>query len=235
MISPHRTPLDQTLMASDRIFRPEPPRGLCAEWDDPLGFNDPIGLLREHHHRFRLLLESTPDVHPRAHSSIARGLYRVALYHGLGTSESITDAEQDLRWFATAPTLPHDTALILMFDDPSLRNGGEIEHQFWSQMMGMYARDTLHHRWLPNTHDDPAERDHSLSIDGVSLDLSFFQPWADRADRRFETPMLIIFKQRPKVSDALLRRARVLQQREAIDTDRAQGISVVCNALAITQ
>ncbi len=195
-------------MVSDRIFRPEPIRGLSAEWDDPIGLNEPHGSLIDRHHRLRALLESDPESHPRAHSALARGAYRLAQYHGLGTSESIADAEQDLRWFASAQSLQADTALILIFEDQSLRNDCDIEHQFWSQMMGMYARDAAHHCWQPDFHRDPNEAEHTFCISGTLLDLTFLHPCAQHARRRFDTPTLIAFRHQHRTPETLRFRAR---------------------------
>ncbi|MFG0314525.1 MAG: YqcI/YcgG family protein [Phycisphaerales bacterium] len=213
--------IQRSEMVSDRIFRPDPAQGLSAEWDDPMGLNAPHDSLRDRHHRLRVMLENDPEAHPRAHNALVRRAYRVAQYHGLGTSESIADAEQDLRWFASAQSLPADTALVLIFEDQSLRNDCDIEHQFWSQMMGMYARDAAHHCWQPDFQQDPNETEHAFCINGTLLDLTFLHPCALHARRRFDTPTLIAFRHQHITPESLRFRARATQRQLDAPRDAA--------------
>lgn len=194
MISIHQS--REHIVVSDRIFRPDPVHGLVAEWEDPMGTNSPSDTLREHHHALRVFIESTPDAPHRVRDLILRGVYRTALYHGLGSTESIEDAELDLRWFTHASSFRGTEGFIAFFDDESLHDLDDVEHQLWSQMLGMCAKDTNAHHWYPDLRSSAHEDDQTLTINGRVHDMIFLHPHAEDPAFRFATPALILTPRR---------------------------------------
>lgn len=199
MISIHQS--REHIVVSDRVFRPDPIEGLSAEWEDPMGINAASDTLREHHHAFRVFIESTPNAPHRIRDIIQRGTYRTALYHGLGSSESIEDAELDLRWFTHASSFTGTDGYIAFFEDESLNDLDDVEHQLWSQMLGMCAKDTNAHHWYPDLRSSAHEDDQTLTINGRAFDMVFLHPHADDPSLRFSTPALILTPRRaPELS-----------------------------------
>jgi len=181
------------IIVSDRVFRPDSVRGLSADWDDPIGANAPNPILLEHHHKLRVLLESSPHRCIPASDALRRRSYRVALYHGLGTSESIEDNEQDLRWFAHASTQCGTDAFFAFFEDVSIRDTKELEHQLWSQMLGMCSKNAAQHHWYPGRCSHTNHNEHIFTINNRDLSMVFMHPFADDPEHQFQTPTLMLF------------------------------------------
>jgi len=199
----------ESLLVSDRVFRPDSVRGLSADWDDPIGANAPNPILLEHHHKLRVLLESSPHRCIPASDALRRRSYRVALYHGLGTSESIEDNEQDLRWFAQASSHTGTDAFFVFFEDDSICDTKELEHQLWSQMLGMCSKNPAQHHWYPGRCSHTNHNDHIFTMNNHDLSMVFMHPFAEDPDHQFETPTMMFFP-----------RSRTCEARESLNRVR---------------
>lgn len=200
-----------TTLASDRIFGPHLGHGLSPQWDDPCGLNPPQDKLLSWHRRLHMQLSSDHDRCAPWFDVLRARSYRVAQYQGLGTGSAIEDVEQDLRWFTSEANRHTLDGFIAFFDDETLQNRNEVEHQFWSQMMGMFARDPDRHHWQPDLSSDPDNPDHAFCINGSMLDLIFLHPHDEEPSRRFITPTLMLLRRPLAQPESWARRAGLIE------------------------
>ena len=193
----------QNLMVSDRVFRPENPSRLSAEWPDPLGYNQPaealrcmhrelLGFVREHRPTGGLLLNAMESKR-----------YRIAEYFGLGTSESIEDMTMDLLWFAQqAESIASSRAtFIAIFDDVSICDEDDFEHQLWSQIIGMLNIDSMANAMTAFTEATPDDEQTLLGIGGHDFRVVTLHPYASESRHRFAYPTLVLSRS-PVLSQA---------------------------------
>ena len=207
-------------VVSDRIFRPTDTGNLIAEWGDPSGVNTPSDSIIDQHSALRALIARDRTHHLTASDAIQARTYRVAAYQGLGSSESVEDTAQDLRWFAEQADSIHPTHAVLFafFDDPTISDQRDFEHQLWSQLIGMHNIDTRNRGWAPSVKCDPDDEDLSFSIAGQAFDIIGLHPHADEPSRRFEIPTLIFTPQVTAISDGLRTRIRTTHRAPATTT-----------------
>ena len=196
---------DEALIASDRVFRPEHPRTLSAEWPDPLGLNQPASELRGMHEQLIDFVRSNAPARKKLLRAMDAQSYRIAEYFGLGTSESIEDMTQDLQWFAqNADGIASPNAsFIAIFDDVSIRDEDDFEHQLWSQLIGMLNFDNKAHGWCPGTHFSPNHADVRFGIAGHEFSVIGLHPHASEPARRFAYPTLVFtpaWQRQPKTA-----------------------------------
>ena len=194
----------QNLMVSDRVFRPDSPSRLSAEWPDPLGYNAPADELRCMHRELLGFVRANRPFGGSLLRAMEHDRYRIAEYFGLGTSESIEDMTMDLRWFAQQPggLASEHTSFIAIFDDVTIRDEDDFEHQLWSQIIGMINIDSMTHAMTPSNDESPEDEHAQFGIGGHEFRVMGLHPFASDPHRRFAYPTLIFTRAATSVSVA---------------------------------
>lgn len=193
----------QNLMVSDRVFRPDSPSRLSAEWPDPLGYNAPADELRCMHRELLGFVRANQPFGGSLLRAMEHDRYRIAEYFGLGTSESIEDMTMDLRWFAQQPggLGSEHTSFIAIFDDVTIRDEDDFEHQLWSQIIGMLNIDSMANSMTAFTDATPDDEQTLLGIGGHDFRVMTLHPYASEATHRFAYPTLVLSRS-PVLSQA---------------------------------
>lgn len=193
----------QNLMVSDRVFRPVNPSRLSAEWPDPLGFNEPAEELRSMHLQLLGFVRTHRPTGGSLLDAMESKRYRIAEYFGLGTSESIEDMTMDLRWFAqrTDGTPSTHQTFLAIFDDVTIRDEDDFEHQLWSQIIGMLNIDSMANAMTAFTDATPDDEQTLLGIGGHDFRVVTLHPYASESRHRFAYPTLVLSRS-PELSQA---------------------------------